>query len=119
MNPNRVRKLNAPAYGLNDAPVTFHRSLKRYLLQHEVSLRLVGLKFTVSNLDPGLYMVFNREDEAAGVFSIHIDDISGRCVPGVSERARYFSEQRFGALKTQENDFAHVGMEPSQRADFY
>ena len=119
MNPNRVWKLNTPAHGLNDAPVTFHRSLKRYLLQREVSLRLVGLKFPVSNLDPCLYMVFHREDEAVGVFSLHIDDISGRCVPGVLARTRYFSEQRFGALKTQENGFVHVGMELSQKADSY
>ena len=53
-------------------------------------MKLVGLKFAVSNLDPRLYVVFNREDEAAGVFASHIDDISGRGVPGVLERTRFF-----------------------------
>ena len=104
MNPNQVWKLNAPAYGINDAPVAPHRFLERRPLKNKVSLKLVGLKFKVSNLDPRLYMVLNREDEAVGVFSPHIDDILGRGVPGVLERTRYFSEQRFGALKTQEND---------------
>ena len=99
-NPNRVWKLNAPAYGLNDAPVAFHRSLKRYLAQHAVSVKMIGLKFTGSTLDPRLYLVCNKEDEAAGVVSTHIDDILGRGVPGVLERTRYFLEQRFGPLKT-------------------
>ena len=82
-----------------------------------MSLKAVELKYKVSNLDPRRYMVFNREEEAVGVFAPHIDDILGRGVPGVLERPRYFSEQRFGALKTQENDFAHVGMELSQKPD--
>ena len=68
-NPNRVWKLNTPAYGLNDAPVASHHSLKRYPLKNEVSLKVVGLKYKVSNLDPCRYMVFNREEEAVGVFS--------------------------------------------------
>ena len=46
MNPNRAWKLNAPAYGLNDAPVEFHKSLKRYLLKSGTSLKLVGLRYT-------------------------------------------------------------------------
>ena len=29
---HRIWKLNAPAYGLNDAPAAFHRSLKRHLM---------------------------------------------------------------------------------------
>ena len=117
-NPNRVWKLDAPAYGLNDATVAFHRPLKRYLLKHVVSLKVVGLKYTASNLDPCLYMVFNRKDEATGVFSSRIGDISGCDVPGVLERTRYFSEQRFGALQTQENDFVQIGAKLSQRTDF-
>ena len=111
MDPNRVWKLKTPAYGLNAAPVAFRHSLKRYLLQREVSLKIVGLKFTVSALDPRLYVVFNKDDEAAGVFSSNIDDILGRGAPGVLERKRYSSRQRIGSLETQENDFVHVGMD--------
>ena len=44
--------------------------------------------------------------------------MSGCGVPGVLGRTRYFSEQRFGALKTQENALVHVGTELSQKADF-
>ena len=117
-NPNRVRELKLPAYGLNNAPVAFHRSLERYLLKNEAFLNLVGLKWKVSNLGPCLYAACNREDEAACVFSSHNDDILGRGVLGVLERTRHFLEQRFGAPKTQENVFAHVGMELTQKADF-
>ena len=72
----------------------------------------------MSSLDPRLYVVFNREDAAVGVFPSHISDILRSGVPGVLLRAPYFSEQRFGALKTQEHDFAHFGIEHSQKPDF-
>ena len=53
-NSGRFWKLNAPAYGLNDAPVEFHKTLKRYLSQTDASLKLVGLRFETSSLDPCL-----------------------------------------------------------------
>ena len=37
-------KLKAPAYRLGDAPAAFHRSLKRYLLDSELSMKCVGLR---------------------------------------------------------------------------
>ena len=30
---SRIWRLNAPAYGLNDAPVEFHKTLKRYMVK--------------------------------------------------------------------------------------
>ena len=111
-------RLNAPAYGLNDAPVEFRKTLKRYLVKSQESLQLVGLRFETSTLDPCLYAVFNNEGEAVGVFSTHIDDILGCGVPGVLERTRHYLEHRFGALKVQVNAFVHVGMELVQRQDF-
>ena len=53
-----------------------------------------------------------------GVFATHIDDILGCGLRGISERARRFSEQRFGPLKLQESEFAHVGTELPQGCDF-
>ena len=41
---SRIWRLNAPAYGLNDAPVEFHKTLKRYLVKSGESLKLVGLR---------------------------------------------------------------------------
>ena len=58
--------MNAPACGLNDAPVEFRKTLNRYLLQSADSLKLVGLRFEVSTLGPCLYVVYNTEEEAAG-----------------------------------------------------
>ena len=62
-------------------------------------------------------MVLNREKEAVGVLSSHIDDILGCGAPGVPERTRYSLEQRFGTLKVLENAFLRVGMGLEQKAD--
>ena len=79
---------------------------------------MAGLRFATSTLDPCLCRVFNGESEAVGVFSSHIDDILGCGAPGVLDRTRHYLEQRFGALKMQENNFVHVGAELAQHADF-
>ena len=60
-NLNRVWRRNAPAYGLNDAPVEFRKTLKRYLLQSVTSLKLVGLRFEILTLDPCLYAAYDGE----------------------------------------------------------
>ena len=52
--PNRVWRLNAPAYGLDDAPVEFHKTLKRYLGESDGFLKMAGLRFATSTLDPCL-----------------------------------------------------------------
>ena len=69
-------------------------------------------------MDPCLYTVFTADDEAAGAFSTHIDDILGCGAPGVLERTRQYLEHRFGALLAQERNFVHVGMELAQLPDF-
>ena len=117
-NANRVWRLNTPAYGLNDAPVEFHKTLKRDLVKSDESLKLVGLRFATSTLGPCLCAILNGEGVAVGVFSTHIDDILGCGAPGVLERTRHYLEQRSGAPKVQENSFVHVGMELVQQLDF-
>ena len=42
-NTSRIWELRAPAYGLNDAPLTFYRSTQNYLVNSDVSLSKVGL----------------------------------------------------------------------------
>ena len=96
----------------------FHKTLKRYLVKSQESLKLVGLRFEPSKLDPCLYTVFTGSDEAAGTFSTHIDDILGCGAPGVLDRTRRYLEHRFGPLKVQEGTFLHVGMELAQSPDF-
>ena len=93
----RVWELKAPAYGLNDAPVAFHRYLKRYLLNSELSMGRVGLRCQASTFDPCLFFVFRGEGHAVGVFTTHIDDISGCGEPDVLAKMRNFAERRFGA----------------------
>ena len=71
----------------------------------------MGLLYKVSSFDPCLYFIYDKSNVAAGVFATHIDDILGRGLHGTLEGTRKFLEKRFGALKLQESDFAHVGME--------
>ena len=40
------------AYGLTDAPVAFHMSLRNYLVNSAGSPSKAGLKFEVSTIDP-------------------------------------------------------------------
>ena len=115
---SQIWRLNAPAYGLNDAPVEFHKTLKRYLVKSTESPKLVSLRFETSKLDPCLYTVFTGCDEAVGTFSTHNDDILGCGAPGVLDRTRQYLEHRFGALKVQERKFMHVGLELVQSPDF-
>ena len=53
-----------------------------------------------------------------GAFATHIDDILGCGEPDVLPKIRGFSEQRFGAMKLQENSFVRVGVELNQEANF-
>ena len=117
-NPCRVWRLKTPSYELNDAPVEFHKTLKRYLVKSDGSLKLIGPRFETSTLDPRLYAVFNNEKVAAGALSTHIDDILGCGAPGVLERTRHYLERRFGALKVQESSFVRVCMELAQQLDY-
>ena len=53
-----------------------------------------------------------------GVFTTNIDDILGCGEPDVLPKIRGFSEQRYGAMKLQENSFVHVGVELKQDTNF-
>ena len=95
----RAWKLKAPAYGLNDAPVALHRSLKRHLLNSDLSVEHMVLRCQASTFDPCLFFVFRDHGQAVGVFAIHIDDILRCGEPDVLLKIRAFSEQRFGTMK--------------------
>ena len=91
--------------------VAFRRSLERYLLIAEASLKCVGLRCQTSTLDPCVFFVFCAEGSAAGVFATHIDDILGRGAPDVLTEMRIFPGKRFGELKLQDSPFVREGME--------
>ena len=86
----RFWELNAPAYGLNDDPVAFRRTLQKYLLNNDQSLKAVGLLYKVSSFGPCLYFIFDKTNAAVGVFTTHIDDIWGCGLHGVLDRTRKF-----------------------------
>ena len=73
----RVWKLRPPAYGLNGAPVAFHRPLCKFLANFAESLSRVGLLFEVSWFDPRMYFVYRGLGSAVGVLATHVDDILG------------------------------------------
>ena len=54
----RVWKLNAPVYGLNDAPAAFHWPLKRYLLNEKDSASASDLRIEVPKFYPRLFFAF-------------------------------------------------------------
>ena len=82
----RFWKLNAPAYGLNDAPVAFRCALRQ-------SLKAVGPLYKAPSLAQCPY----KTTAAVGVFTTHTDDILGCELHGVLDRARKFSGKRFGS----------------------
>ena len=94
----RARKLKVPAYGLDDAPAAFHRSLVRYLLNSDLSMKFVGLRRQASTSNPCLFFIFRNEGQAEGAFATHIDDILGCGEPDVLPKMRNFSVRRFGEL---------------------
>ena len=114
---HRIWKLDAPAYGLNDAPVAFHRSLTRYLVNATDSLKAVDLRVETSKFDPCLLFVFQKNSKAVGVITTRIDDLLGCGGTDVLPRMEKFSSIRFGQVKVQKDDFAHIGMEVLQGED--
>ena len=67
----RIWTLNAPAYGLNDAPAAPHRSLERYLANETHSLQAAYLRAEASKFDPRLFFVYRRSGLAVGVVTTH------------------------------------------------
>ena len=111
----RVWKLNAPAYSLNDAPVAFHRSLKRYLVNECDSLKLVDARLEASKFDTCLCFVYRRSGLAAGVITTHIDDLLGCGVQDILRKMENFSSTRLGPVKAQKDNFAHIGLDVPQK----
>ena len=60
-NGRRFWRLNAPAYGLKDAPLALQRSLYRHLVNLEHSFAQVFSQYAVSSLGPRLFSVFGKE----------------------------------------------------------
>ena len=86
----------APAYGLNDALVAPHRSLRKLLMNSAESQPSVGLRFEVSSFVPRLYFVYGRSGLAVRAIATHVDDISGRGEYGVPAKVRVFWRRDMG-----------------------
>ena len=74
---DRVWKLRAPACGLTDAPVAFHRSVMRRISKSEDSMKRVGMRYQASSLDPCRFFIFHETGKAVGAFTDYIDEILG------------------------------------------
>ena len=57
---HRVWKLRAPAFRLNDAPVAFQGTLRRYLSSSKNALARAGLRFRVSSIGPRFFVILAR-----------------------------------------------------------
>ena len=71
----RTGKLRASAYGINDAPIAFYRTLCAYLLGEAVTVELLGLHFAVSLFGSRPYFLMRAGDRSAGIIATHIYDI--------------------------------------------
>ena len=69
--------MQPPAFGLNDTPAEFFKTLNAYSLRGRCSLAIVDPRFQLSNFDPCLYFVFLACGAAVGGWAPHTDGISG------------------------------------------
>ena len=95
--------------GIRDAPVVFHRSLRKRPATSEDSPGKVGLRFEVLSSGPFPCFVFRMA--GGGAISTHIDDILGCGEPGVLSETQKFPTPRFERPEVREQFSAHVGME--------
>ena len=109
--------MNAPAYGLTDAPAALHRFLKRYLENEADSLKAADLPIEASKLDPRLFPVYCRSGLSVGVMTTHIGDLLGCGDLDITQGMEKFFSTRFGQVKVQEDNFAHIGMDVLQKDD--
>ena len=65
LDPGQLIELLAPVYGLNDAPVRWHRTLKEHL---------IGLGFRKSLFDPCLWLL-TIGGRLMGLAVIEVDDL--------------------------------------------
>ena len=112
----RAWKLNAPAYGLNDAPVAFHRSLKRYLVNDADPLQAADFRLEASKFDPCPFFVYRGSGPAVGVIATHIDVLFGCGERDILQRLEKFLAARFGPVKVQKDNFTQIGMDILQKA---
>ena len=96
---HRIRKLNAPAYGLNDAPVARRQFPKEFFLNSAESLAGEGLRRHVSTFGPSLFFVFCEVGGSGGASSAHIGDSLGCVEWDVLAEIREFREYRVGTTK--------------------
>ena len=77
----RARKLRAPRYYRDDAPVAFRRSLLKYSVNSVGSPSSVSPKFDASSFGPRLYAVCRKSGAGVGSIATYIHDILGRGGP--------------------------------------
>ena len=107
---HRIWKLQAPAYGLHDAPAAFRNALQRFLLRAEDSSALAALKFQVSTFGPRVYLVCRGSRSVAGTLTTHIDDVLGCGGPDTLLEARKYSARPYRGPKVSEQCREHVGL---------
>ena len=102
---------------VDDAPATFHRSLKRYLMNTDDSLKAVGPRLEASKFDPCLFFAFRGSGPALEVMTAHIDELLEYGEKDIFAKMENFSAIRFGPVEIQKADSTQIGMDFSQRAD--
>lgn len=97
--PGELIELIAPVYGLNDAPLLWHRTLTSWLVQDG---------FEKSLLEPCLWVKRSSQGEPRAIILIEVDDLIVATHPQEKAglKTRLQSRFNFGKWKTGESDFA-------------
>ena len=88
---NASVEVEGAGFWFERCPGGLRRSLKRYLLNSELSLERVGLRRQAPTFDPCLFFVFRDQGQAVGALTSHIDGVLGCGEPDVLTRLRHVS----------------------------
>ena len=104
LQDNEICELLKSAYGLVNAPYLWYQELKETLL---------SLNFTISPLDPCLFVLANEKGFVHGAIGMHVDD--GLCFgDAVFDKALELLEAKFPFGSKREGSFTFTGIQVHQ-----
>ena len=86
MKDNEICELLKSAYGLVNAPYLWYQELREALL---------NLSFTISHLDPCLFILADQEGKVHGIIGMHVDDDGLCCGDNIFLKTLDQLEKRF------------------------
>ena len=110
LSPGSLIRLVAPVYGLNDAPLRWHRTLTAWLIKQG---------YRKSLLEPCLYVHYAPSGSVDGLILIEVDDLAAIGTKRMQEaefQQRFQAAFRFG--KWEKREASYAGRRIRQRDQF-